>query len=255
MRAVILTAGRGSRLGNDRRARPKCLTWLGGARLIDFQRAALNACGLTDRIIVGGFAARQLRPQPGESLIVNQAWTGCGPIQSLLCVPREQLRAGIVMVYGDCVFHADHLRALLAHPAPLAMTCDDDWQKLWSLRMRDVLSDAENLRREGNRVIAIGGRAASIGDIQGQFTGLLKIDANAWPAVEKVLDDCTADALRRLDTTALLSLMIAAGVSLHAVPVQGRWLELDTRRDLAVFRERLRRRLPWSHDWRRDLPA
>jgi L-glutamine-phosphate cytidylyltransferase len=255
MRAVILAAGRGSRLGAARPARPKCLTWLGGARLLDFQRRALDTCGLHERILVGGFAARRLRPLAGETLIVNRQWAQSGPIASLLCVPRDILRQGVVLVYGDCVFHADHLRALLAHPAALAMTCDQDWHALWSLRMRDVLSDAENLRLDGDCVTVIGGRAARVGDIQGQFTGLLKIDAGAWPAVEAVMDGCTPETLRCLDTTALLSLLIAAGGKLHAVPVQGRWLELDTRRDLALYRARLRRRQPWSHDWRRDIPA
>lgn len=255
MRAVILAAGRGSRLGAAGPARPKCLTWLGGARLLDFQRHALDTCGLRERILVGGFAARRLRPLTGETLIVNRQWAQSGPIASLLCVPRDILRQGVVLVYGDCVFHADHPRALLAHPAPLVMTCDQHWHALWSLRMRDVLADAENLRLDRDRVTAIGGRAARIGDIQGQFTGLLKIDAGAWPAVEAVMDGCTQETLRRLDTTALLSLLIAAGERLHAVPVHGRWLELDTRRDLARYRARLRQRLPWSHDWRRDIPA
>ncbi len=254
MRAVILAAGRGSRLGIASRPRPKCLTWLGGARLLDFQREALDRCGLHEHILVAGFAARRLHALANECIVVNHDWASSGPIRSLLTVPRNLLRAGVVLVYGDCVFHADHVRALLDHPAALAMTCDEDWHALWSLRMRDVLSDAEALRRDDHRILAIGGRAARIEDIQGQFTGLLKLDAGIWPALEAVLDACAPEMLSRLDTTALLSLLIQAGQTLHAVPIRGRWLELDTRSDLARYRARLRQRLPWSHDWRREIP-
>ncbi len=255
MRAVILAAGRGSRLGVRAQGRPKCLTWLGGGRLLDFQRAALERCGLRQRIIVGGFASRRIRVIGEETKFVNQDWARTGPVRSLLTVPRELLREGILLVYGDCVFHADHLRALLDHPAPLAITCDLQWQRLWSLRMRDVLSDAECLQLDQDRVVAIGGRAGSIDAIQGQFTGLLKMDAASWPAVESVIQGCAADTLQRLDTTALLSRLIAAGQAVIAVPIQGRWLELDTQRDLSSYRARLRQRDPWSHDWRLDAPA
>ena len=113
-----------------------------------------------------------------------------------------------------------------------------------------IVGIAEGFQRDGDRVLAIGGKASRIGDIQGQFTGLLKVDPAAWRTIESMLDAMDPARARKLDTTTLLSELIGRGQSLHLVPVRGRWLEVDTRRDLAQYRARLRRRLPWSHDWR-----
>jgi L-glutamine-phosphate cytidylyltransferase len=255
VRAIILAAGRGSRLGETGRPHPKCLTWLGGRRLLDFQRDALSRNGLHEKILLTGFAAKRLRLMAGETRIHNLDWARSGPVGSLSCVPRNILREGFLLVYADCVFHPDHVRALLASSAPLAMTYDCDWYALWSLRMRDVLGDAERFRLDGEHVNLIGGRAQTLGEIQGQFTGLVKVTAAAWPAIENVLDHASAEAIAKWDTTTMLARLIAQGQEIRGVPIHGRWLELDSRQDLAHYRQRLRQSQRWSHDWRIDTPA
>src|SRR6185503_13206340 len=51
MRAIILAAGRGSRMGQLTAEIPKCLVQLGGKPLLEWQTGALRAAGI-DRIAV-----------------------------------------------------------------------------------------------------------------------------------------------------------------------------------------------------------
>ena len=73
MRAVILAAGRGSRMGALTEAMPKCLTELAGRPLLAMQCAALAAAGASEVGIVTGYRA-ELLALPGLSRFHNPRW-------------------------------------------------------------------------------------------------------------------------------------------------------------------------------------
>ena len=60
MKAVILAAGQGSRLGAAAEGRPKALLSIAGQALIDRQLAALASAGVTDVTVVAGYEAGRL---------------------------------------------------------------------------------------------------------------------------------------------------------------------------------------------------
>lgn len=250
MRAIVLAAGRGSRLGRLGAGRPKCLVRLGGRTLLDWQRAAFAAAGVRQRLLVLGHAAERVAPSSEERVVVNPDWARGGPVASLLAAPLAWRRPGFLLVYGDVVFHPDLIVALRDHPGDLALTGDLDWHALWSARFADVLSDAEGFRFAGDRLRAIGRRSRRASAIQAQFTGLLKVSAAGWRRVESHLAGRSAAQVRREDTTGLLARLLAEGAAVHVVPIRGRWCEVDSASDVALYRARLRRRTRWSHDWR-----
>ena len=60
MKAIILAAGQGSRLGHLTDDRPKCLIEFGGRSLLDRQLDALVANGIDEAVIVTGFRDDQI---------------------------------------------------------------------------------------------------------------------------------------------------------------------------------------------------
>ena len=60
MKAIILAAGQGSRLGHLTDDRPKCLIVFGGRSLLDRQLDALVANGIDEAVIVTGFRDDQI---------------------------------------------------------------------------------------------------------------------------------------------------------------------------------------------------
>jgi choline kinase len=55
MKAIILSAGQGSRLGHMTDERPKCLIEFGGRSLLDRQLDTLDANGIGEAVVVTGF--------------------------------------------------------------------------------------------------------------------------------------------------------------------------------------------------------
>ncbi len=241
-------------MGTLTRRRPKAMLRLAGRPLIDWQLAALAAAGIDAVSVVAGHAAEALQLPASVHRFINPDWAQSGPIASLCCTAPHMLGT-LLLVYGDGVFHPRLARALCDSDADVAITVDRRWHDLWSLRFTDVLADAESLRRHEDALIEIGAHARSVDAIEAQFTGLVRFSARGWQSAQRLLVELPEAQRRRLDTTALLARLLQHGAPIATIDVDGGWCEIDSARDLALYRLLARRRPGWSHDWRWDTTA
>lgn len=247
--AIILAAGRGSRIGAHTERAPKCLVRLGGRCLLDWQVDALHAAGVDDITLVAGYRADALRKRTNLRLVENPAWQSSGPVTSLCTANPASYSQGFFIVYGDGAFHPDLIRALKTIPESIGITSDSLWRELWSARFAQVLDDAETLRFANGRLLEIGARSRSPEAIQGQFTGLVKFDALGWARAQRCIDGLGERQVASLDMTTLLAQLLLEGAPIGVASIAGRWCEVDSASDLALYRRLLRRRR-WAHDWR-----
>jgi L-glutamine-phosphate cytidylyltransferase len=235
MRAVILAAGRGSRMGGLTADRPKCLIELGGRTLLERQVAALRAADATEVGVVAGWRAG-LFTGSGLTVFRNDDWATTTQVQSLAAADRW-LRAGSVLVsYGDIVYSAATARALAAARQDLAVAYDPAWRSLWERRFAAPLADAETFRLDRKGLIAdIGGRPTSMDEVRGQYIGLLRWTPTAWATVRDMLR--VEPATAGLDMTGLLRFLVRErGFPIGATPVSGPWCEFDQPGDVTVGR-------------------
>ena len=76
MKAVILAAGRGSRLGKYTDDKPKCLIEIGGETLLDRELRLLSELGIKaqDVFVVAGYLHGQLENKPCN-ILINKEWS------------------------------------------------------------------------------------------------------------------------------------------------------------------------------------
>jgi L-glutamine-phosphate cytidylyltransferase len=240
MRALILAAGRGSRMGALGDVRPKCLVELDGRPLLDRQLAALRAGGARDIGIVRGYRKDMLN-DPALTYFDNERWSQTNMVMSLACA-AEWLRAGPVIVsYADIFYRGELIRGLAGAPGALVISFDRRWRELWTRRFADPLSDAETFRIDpSGKLLEIGGKTADIGDIQGQYMGLLKFTPPAWTAIERVLASLEPAVRDRLDMTGLLRRLIAENaLAISTYGTDGEWGEIDNAGDVALYQTML----------------
>lgn len=236
MRALILAAGRGSRMGPLGDVRPKCLVELDGRPLLDRQLAALARGGAEEIGIVRGYRKEMLE-RPGLAAFDNPRWAETNMVMSLVCA-AEWLRTGPVIVsYADIFYRGELIRALAAAPGSLVISYDRRWRELWTRRFADPLSDAETFRIDSaGRLLEIGGKTRRIEDIQGQYMGLLKFTPPAWAAIERLLGTLEPAVRDRLDMTGLIRRLLAAGeIPVDTCPTDGGWGEIDQADDVALY--------------------
>lgn len=250
--AIILAAGRGSRMKDLTTVQPKCLLELAGKPLLHWQTRALRAAGIRRILVVRGYAAECIQ---GEfETAENSRWAETNMLSTLLCADsfvQDAFTRGterIIVSYSDIVYHHEHVQKLLACDKSVAMTFDTQWEALWRLRFDDVLLDAETFRQEGGILLEIGGKPQSISDIHGQYMGLLSFDRPGWTALLNLCAEL-GKAVDKTDMTGFLRLMMAKSVCIGAVPVSGKWCEADNATDLQHYENALAKG-NWSHDWR-----
>jgi choline kinase len=231
MRAVILAAGRGSRMGPHTADRPKALCELLGRSLLDRQLGALRAAGARDVAVVAGWHA-ELFDDTGLTVFRNERWAETTQVESLLTAD-PWLREGPVLVsYGDIVYSAETVRALAGSPRDIALAYDPGWQALWERRFAAPLEDAETFRLgEADLVAEIGGRPESVAEVQGQYVGLLRFTPPGWALFRETA--LTEAAVRGADLTGLLRFLVRErGAAVGATPVSGPWCEFDQPSDI-----------------------
>lgn len=239
-RAVILAAGRGSRMGALGDERPKCLVELAGRPLLDRQLAALTRGGCEEIGVVRGYRAEMLN-RPELSYFDNPRWAETNMVMSLLTA-REWLRSGpVIVTYADIFYSGALIGGLLQAPGALVITYDRAWRQLWTRRFTDPLSDAETFKLDtSGRLLEIGGKTTRIEDIEGQYMGLLKFTPESWQAVESLLATLEPAVRDRLDMTGLLRRLLAAqSVPISTFGTDGNWGEIDNAEDVALYQQML----------------
>lgn len=249
MKALILAAGRGSRLGSLTDEQPKCMVPLCGRALLAWQRDALQAAGIDDIRVMAGYRSERI-DLAGLTIDRYPDWERTNMVGTLWHA-RHLLSASTTLVaYGDIVYHPDIPRALLDCNADLAITYDTRWDALWRLRNpTDPLADAECFSQHEGWLQRIGGRARQWDDARGQYMGLLRFSPAGWATVAAWLQHIGPEGRARLDMTSLLSALLERGTPVAAVGVAGRWCEVDCASDIALY-ERQTQSGAWSHDWR-----
>jgi L-glutamine-phosphate cytidylyltransferase len=241
MRAVILAAGRGSRLGHLGHDRPKCLFELEGKPLIVRQIAALHRGGVDEIGVVRGYRAEMI-DFPGLSYFTNERWAETNMVMSL-AEAAPWLRSGPVIIsYGDIFYRSEVVRGLAGARGQLVISYDRAWRRLWTRRFVDPLADAETFRVDAaGQLLEIGGKTTRIEDIEGQYMGLLKFTPRAWSAVEALLGALDAPIRDRLDVTALLRrLLTGKELPISTFGTDGQWGEIDSPEDVALYQNMAR---------------
>ena len=240
MHAVILAAGRGSRLGPHTEDRPKCLVELAEKPLIRRQIAALRGAGVPSIGIVRGYLANKIDVEDA-TYFENPRWAETNMVMSLVAA-APWLRTGPVIIsYADIFYGRDIVRDLAASSGDLVVAYDRGWRSLWSRRFADPLSDAETFRTDARgNLIDIGRRTTQIDDIEGQYMGLLKFTPAAWRAVETVLAALDAKARDAMDMTTLLRALLDSGFPVGTVAIAGKWGEIDSSDDLELYEKMIR---------------
>jgi len=233
MKAIILSAGQGSRLGHLTTDRPKCLIEFEGRSLLDWQLDVLAANGIEEAVVVTGFRDDQIeaslaRRTGGLTVrtIYNPFYKVADNLGSLY-IAREELA-------GDClVWNGDTLvsKALMARvignkQAGICVTVD---------RKDGYDDDDMKVVEEGGRLKAIGKRISE--GVNAESIGLLAFRVGGSERFRKAIEQ----TMRTPEGTTIWYLRvihhIAQSEDVHIFDISGEeWGEVDFPPDVDAAR-------------------
>ncbi|MDD9913245.1 MAG: phosphocholine cytidylyltransferase family protein [Rhodospirillaceae bacterium] len=243
-RAIIVAAGRGSRMGALTDALPKCLMPFLGVPLIEWQVAALRQTGIPEIVLITGYRAETLASY-GDGHRHNPDWASTNMVHTLT-MARDLLSApgATIVAYSDLLYEPRIVSALGATAFAVATAVDLEWERLWRARFDDPLSDAETLIRDPDgRLREIGQKPESVAAIQGQFMGLTRFTQSGGQAFLDAYDDAAQGRAAPLGDrdarnayfTDVLQRLIDTDVAVGSIETRGGWLEFDNRSDLELY--------------------
>lgn len=248
MKAVIIGAGRGSRLKHLTNEIPKTLVPVLGRPMLDGILEALEFGGFSreDVIFICGYRKEVIQERyPDLTYVENRDWENNNILLSLLSA-REHLAGGFVSTYADIVYRKEIVRDLVASTRHIALGCDTDWRRRYTGRSQHPETDAEKMRAEGDRVVELSRRIASE-QAQGEFIGVMKLDAtgvadflSAFDAAEKQYRGGPFREGRTFEKAYLIDLlqhMIEGGSEVHRCDTHGGYMEIDTLQDASLAEE------------------
>jgi L-glutamine-phosphate cytidylyltransferase len=244
MRAIILAAGMGTRLGDLTQDTPKALMTLRGRTLLERQIAGYRDAGVTDIAVVRGYLADHITYE-GVTYYENADYATTGLLPSLFAA-LPAMDGGFVFSYADTTWRTEHVSRLVAAldgTQDMAVVVDTAWKDVYVGRDQHPLDEAECVAVGDGRVERIG-KCVTPDQAYGEVAGMGGFSpaaaakaVDAWTRLssggldvpfgqKKVLRHAyVADLMQHLADT--------QGVAFRTVDVQGGWREIDTPQDLA----------------------
>tara|TARA_Y100000588_G_scaffold205963_1_gene219792 strand:- start:5 stop:715 length:711 start_codon:yes stop_codon:yes gene_type:complete len=236
MRAVILAAGRGSRMEGLTDERPKCLVQFRGKTLVDWQLHSLRSAGIDDIGIVTGYK-RELLTHLDLTEFHNSRWAETNMVYSMTQASKWLSDHECLISYSDIFYTTDSIKRLMHANANIAITYDPNWLKLWSRRFSDPLQDAETFLEEDGKLTEIGNVPKNVKEVKGQYMGLLKLSPLGWSSIQSCLNSIST-GYKNIDMTSLLSIMIKNENLIRTIPINEEWHEFDSISDLNLATEK-----------------
>ena len=124
MKVLILNSGMGSRMGDETKTHPKCMTEISaGETILSRQLSLLCKENLHDIIMTTGYQ-QELLQQYCQSLdlplnfrfVFNRDYSTTNYIYSIYCAKEELLDDDIILMHGDLVFERSVLAGLISFP-------------------------------------------------------------------------------------------------------------------------------------------
>lgn len=230
-RAIILSAGQGSRLLPLTENRPKCLIPFSGKTLIEWQIEALIANGIEDIAVVTGFRTEMVEEMlakiEGASIRVlfnpffqvadnlGSCWIACG-----------EMDRDFIILNGDTLVSPEIVARLIAGAkAPINVTIDVK---------PSYDEDDMKVFRDGDRLIAIGKRLTPE-ESNAESIGMLAF-VGEGPAIFRQQIEAmmrTPDGVKRWYLRAIDEIAPRGGVGV--VSIEGlEWAEVDFPADLEI---------------------
>ncbi len=169
MKAIILSAGQGSRLGSLTQDRPKCLISFAGRSLLDRQLDALAANGIDEAVVVTGFRDDQIEAAlakrsggPRVRTIFNPFYKVADNLGSLF-VARHELVGDVLVWNGDTLVSDELMRRVLANRGQSGICVTIDRKDRYDGDDMKVIADDDGRLRAIGKRIEQGVNAESIG--------------------------------------------------------------------------------------------
>ena len=249
MKAIILAAGVGSRLGDVTKTTPKCLINIGSKIIAEHQIEALTANNITDISIVIGHQAEKVKTalkNKNAKFYENKDYDKTGMLESLFCA-KEELNDDVIMLYGDVVFREDLIRKIIQDKSDFCLVVDRGKEILHQSEEAFEEYHGEKIAKGSTKVNIVNGIVKKISkdmpkeEASAEYIGISKFSKKAvWIIYNRIKELLASDEIKKYPSPShLFKWLINNGHDIHVVYTDGiLYEEIDYADDLASAKKK-----------------
>ena len=241
MKAIILAAGKGTRLKKYTKSQPKGMLQFSNKTLIQRQIDIYRDFGINDIIIITGYKSEKINYH-NVKYYHNENYNSTNMLESFI-LARDEFDDDIIVSYADIIFEKNVLMKLIESKSKLVVTVDLNWKKYWIERYDTFKYDLEGLKIDSKGyIIDIGDPNPIINDIDGRYIGLVKFKKNILKKINSIYDTNRSlhwnkpwgkskNIFQKAYFTDLIYMIIKENIRVSSLKISGGWLEFDTNQD------------------------
>ena len=240
MKAIILAAGDGSRMGKLTRNIPKPLVILNGKSIIERQLLVLKKIGVNKIYIITGPHNEKFNLK--NVIFVNDLNHKKHDILGSLITARNYINDEIIITYSDQIFDEKIMESINNFKGDIGIAVDLDWEKKYENRDQHPKSEAENvLFDEKGNILELRKNIQKPNSIIGESLGLMKLSKKGSKIfLDKYLELETSHqgkfhnspSLKQSIIPDMFQELIDSGINVEPILISGKWCEIDTPQDL-----------------------
>ena len=249
MKAIILAAGTGGRLGDIGKQIPKCLIKIGKKTIVEYQIEALKSNNINDISIVVGYKADEVKEflkSENIKFYFNENYDKTGLLESIFCA-KDEFNDDIILLYGDIIFKADLIKKLLEDKNDFCLVAD---------REKEIVHEAEAIFEEyhGEKIRKGSTKVSIVNDVvekisksltpeetSAEYIGIAKLSKKVIEIVYKRIEELikSGEVKKYPSPSYLFKWLIDNGNSIHVVYTDNLvYEEIDYKEDLDKAKEK-----------------
>jgi len=240
MKAIIIAAGYGSRLGNHTKKIPKALIDVNGKSILKRQTELLQANGITEIIVVTGpnqekFLDKKLK------YVKDNFYKNHDQLGSLM-EARNFFNSELLILFSDVLFDNQILSKIINSNEEFNIAIDLNWKKKYTGRTEHPISQADLVLIQNNLVFKIKKNLIPENNSKiGEFVGIIKLSlkgaekfVNHYENLENSMNEKMDQIkpIKKWYLTNMLQNLIDDDNSIFPIIIEGDWCEIDTVQDL-----------------------
>jgi len=150
MRAIIIAAGRGSRLGHITNNLPKPLVEVNGKSILERQISLFNKMGISDIVVVTGYRRDKIKFK-NIKYVVNNDYSTTEQLYSLMKA-RDVFSGELIVSYGDIIYDEEILRKIVNQEDNFLLAVDLNWKQSYENRLDNPTMFADFVGLNNNKV-------------------------------------------------------------------------------------------------------
>ena len=246
MKAIILAAGEGLRMGKLTQNIPKPLVMVNGKSIIERQLSILKQNKILDVIIVTGSHNEKFNFK--NVVYVNDLDHKKHDTLGSLITARDYMNDEIIITYADQIFDEKIMESINNFSGDIGIAVDLDWEKNYVNRDQHPKSEAENILINGNEILEIRKNISECKENEkiGECPGLVKFSRKASKVFLDKYSELeishqgkfhNAPSLEKALISDMIQELIDSKINVEPIYVSGKWCEIDTPQDLEIARK------------------